>query len=113
MRESILARWRHMGASSADWPQRGFDGGRQRHPRPGRPGASVPSRRNSDYWRALFLLDRLPSEFREVLLLRVVTGRSAEETGQALGVPVERVRVMQYEALTLLRAMVKDDEAPA
>ena len=55
--------------------------------------------------RALALLDRLPAPQREVLLLRVVAGLSAEETAAAIGSTAGAVRVAQHRALARLRAM--------
>ena len=49
------------------------------------------------------LLDRLPSNLRELLLLRVAVGLSAEETGRALGMTPGAVRVAQHRALARLR----------
>lgn len=49
------------------------------------------------------LLDLLPDQHRELLLLRVVAGLSAEETGAALGMTPGAVRVAQHRALTRLR----------
>jgi RNA polymerase sigma-70 factor (ECF subfamily) len=51
------------------------------------------------------LLDRLPPAHRELLLLRVVAGLSAEQTGAALGMSAGAVRVAQHRALTRLRAL--------
>lgn len=49
------------------------------------------------------LLRTLPETHREVLILRVAVGLSAEETGQALGMSAGAVRVTQHRALTRLR----------
>ncbi|MCZ3390087.1 MAG: RNA polymerase sigma factor ShbA [Actinomycetia bacterium] len=54
------------------------------------------------------LLDRLPSNLRELLLLRVAVGLSAEETGRALGMTPGAVRVAQHRALARLRAYAVD-----
>ena len=51
------------------------------------------------------LLDRLPPAHRELLVLRVVNGLSAEETGAALGMTPGAVRVAQHRALARLRAL--------
>ncbi len=51
------------------------------------------------------LLDRLPAQAREVLLLRVAAGMSAEETGAALGMTPGAVRVAQHRALGRLRTL--------
>jgi RNA polymerase sigma-70 factor (ECF subfamily) len=52
------------------------------------------------------LLDRLPPTHREVLLLRVAVGLSAEETGRSLGMTAGAVRVTQHRALARLRDLV-------
>jgi RNA polymerase sigma-70 factor (ECF subfamily) len=54
---------------------------------------------------AAALLDRLPPAHRELLLLRVVAGLSAEETGAALGMTPGAVRVAQHRALARLRTL--------
>lgn len=51
------------------------------------------------------LLDRLPPAHRDLLLLRVVNGLSAEETGAVLGMSAGAVRVAQHRALARLRAL--------
>lgn len=58
--------------------------------------------------RARALLDRLPEHQRELLLLRVVAGLSAEDTGTALGMSPGAVRVAQHRALAKLRAVAGD-----
>jgi RNA polymerase sigma-70 factor, ECF subfamily len=55
--------------------------------------------------RARTLLARLPAHLRELLILRVVTGLSAEETGNVLGMSAGAVRVAQHRALARLRAI--------
>ncbi|WP_051571416.1 RNA polymerase sigma factor ShbA [Cryptosporangium arvum] len=52
------------------------------------------------------LLDTLPPQHRDVLLLRIAVGLSAEETGQALGMSAGSVRVTQHRALNRLRRTV-------
>lgn len=54
------------------------------------------------------LLDRLPAAHREVLLLRVAAGLSAEEAGNVLGMSPGAVRVAQHRALSRLRATVEE-----
>lgn len=54
---------------------------------------------------AAALLDLLPPAHRELLLLRVVAGLSAEETGAALGMSPGAVRVAQHRALARLRSL--------
>ena len=51
------------------------------------------------------LLAQLPEHVRELLILRVVTGLSAEETGNVLGMSAGAVRVAQHRALARLRAL--------
>lgn len=53
------------------------------------------------------LLSRLPDNQRELLILRVVSGLSAEETGNVLGMSPGAVRVAQHRALARLRQMVE------
>ena len=55
--------------------------------------------------RARALLAKLPVNQRELLVLRVLTGLSAEETGNALGMTAGAVRVAQHRALARLRAI--------
>ena len=60
--------------------------------------------RASDAERARALLDLLPEPLRELMLLRVAVGLSADETGRALGMTAGAVRVAQHRALLRLRA---------
>ncbi|WP_344863241.1 sigma-70 family RNA polymerase sigma factor [Planomonospora alba] len=53
------------------------------------------------------LLSRLPDNQRELLMLRVVSGLSAEETGNVLGMSPGAVRVAQHRALARLRALAE------
>ena len=55
--------------------------------------------------RARDLLALLPGNLRELLVLRVVSGLSAEETGNVLGMSAGAVRVAQHRALARLRAI--------
>jgi RNA polymerase sigma-70 factor, ECF subfamily len=59
--------------------------------------------------RARALLARLPVHQRELLVLRVLTGLSAEETGAALGMSAGAVRVAQHRALLRLRAIAVEE----
>ena len=52
------------------------------------------------------LLKELPANQREILIMRVGAGMSAEETAQALGTSPGAVRVAQHRALTKLRQLV-------
>ncbi len=51
------------------------------------------------------LLDRLPDNLREIMLLRVAAGLSAEEAGAALGMTAGAVRVAQHRALAKMRQL--------
>lgn len=53
--------------------------------------------------RAWSMLEHLPPQLREILVLRVAVGLSAQETGEALGMRAGAVRVAQHRALRLLR----------
>jgi RNA polymerase sigma-70 factor (ECF subfamily) len=52
------------------------------------------------------LLDVLPDKQREVLILRVVVGLSAEETAEAVGSTAGAVRVAQHRALSRLKSAI-------
>ena len=52
------------------------------------------------------LLQVLPEKQREILILRVVVGMSAEETADAVGSTAGAVRVAQHRALTRLKAEI-------
>lgn len=52
------------------------------------------------------LLKELPANQREILIMRVGAGMSAEETAQALGTSPGAVRVAQHRALAKLRQLV-------
>src|SRR3954471_7244713 len=60
--------------------------------------------RASDAAEARALLDVLPDTLRELMVLRVAVGLSADETGRALGMSAGAVRVAQHRALQRLRA---------
>ena len=55
------------------------------------------------------LLDELPEKQREILVLRVVVGLSAEETAEIVGASAGAVRVAQHRALSRLRKSVPPD----
>jgi RNA polymerase sigma-70 factor, ECF subfamily len=59
--------------------------------------------------RARALLARLPAHQRELLVLRVLSGMSAQETGHALGMSAGAVRVAQHRALARLRAVALEE----
>lgn len=59
---------------------------------------------NSDASRRMGeLLSRLPEKQREILVLRLVVGMSAEETAEAVGSTPGAVRVAQHRALNKLK----------
>jgi RNA polymerase sigma-70 factor (ECF subfamily) len=61
--------------------------------------------RASDAEHARALLDVLPDALRELMVLRIAVGLTAEETGRALGMSAGAVRVAQHRALQRLRAV--------
>ncbi|HWO63208.1 MAG TPA: sigma factor-like helix-turn-helix DNA-binding protein, partial [Umezawaea sp.] len=63
-------------------------------------GEGVPAERMAELVRVL------PEAQREILLLRVVVGLSAEETAAAVGMETSAVRVVQHRALNELRRQV-------
>ncbi len=65
--------------------------------------------RRSDVNEARSLLEHLPESHRELMVLRVGVGLSAEATGQALGMSAGAVRVAQYRAMQKLRELVARD----
>ncbi|WP_199198907.1 RNA polymerase sigma factor ShbA [Amycolatopsis sp. CA-128772] len=56
------------------------------------------------------LLDVLPAKQREIVVLRVVVGLSAEETAAAVGSTPGAVRVAQHRALARLRRMLTGED---
>jgi RNA polymerase sigma-70 factor (ECF subfamily) len=54
------------------------------------------------------LLETLPPVHRDVVVLRVAVGLSAEETGRALGMTAGAVRVTQHRALARLRQRIAE-----
>lgn len=69
------------------------------------------ARERAEHARAL--LDRLPPAHRDLLLMRVVQGLSAEEAGAALGMTAGAVRVAQHRALARLRTLAAGVEVLA
>jgi RNA polymerase sigma-70 factor (ECF subfamily) len=61
------------------------------------------------------VMDRLPPTHREILLMRVAVGLSAEEVGDILGMTAGAVRVTQHRALNRLRTLAEGffDDVPA
>lgn len=53
--------------------------------------------------RARALLEELPEQQRRLLVMRVIAGLSADETGHVLGMSAGAVRVAQHRALARLR----------
>jgi RNA polymerase sigma-70 factor (ECF subfamily) len=64
--------------------------------------------RASDAREARVLLEQLPETLRELVVLRVAVGLSAEETGRALGMSPGAVRVAQHRAVQRLRALAAE-----
>jgi RNA polymerase sigma-70 factor (ECF subfamily) len=64
--------------------------------------------RASDAREARVLLERLPETLRELVVLRVAVGMSAEETGRALGMSPGAVRVAQHRAVQRLRLLAAE-----
>jgi RNA polymerase sigma-70 factor, ECF subfamily len=73
------------------------------------PGPEERALARIDAVRARELLARLPDVQREIVVLRVAAGWSAEETGRALGMTAGAVRVAQHRALSRLRALAGED----
>jgi RNA polymerase sigma-70 factor, ECF subfamily len=59
--------------------------------------------------RARDLMAMLPNHLRELLVLRVAVGLSAEDTGRILDMTPGAVRVAQHRALTRLRALAAEE----
>jgi RNA polymerase sigma-70 factor (ECF subfamily) len=55
------------------------------------------------------MLEMLPDKQREILVLRIVVGLSAEETAQIVGASPGAVRVAQHRALNRLRKELPPD----
>lgn len=65
----------------------------------------------SDLRHALRLLEELPEKLREVVVLRIAAGMSAEETGRSLGMTAGAVRVAQHRAIGKLRELAEAEVA--
>jgi RNA polymerase sigma-70 factor (ECF subfamily) len=65
--------------------------------------------RRDDAQLARELVERLPEQLKQLVLLRVAVGLSAEETGRALGMTPGAVRVAQHRALARLRAYAQQE----
>ena len=59
------------------------------------------------------MLDELPDPQREILVLRVALGMSAEETAGAVGSTPGAVRVAQHRAITRLRSSLAGAGVPS
>jgi RNA polymerase sigma-70 factor (ECF subfamily) len=59
--------------------------------------------------RVRALLRRLPAQQRELLVLRVLAGLTAQETGDELGMSAGAVRVAQHRALARLRVLAREE----
>jgi RNA polymerase sigma-70 factor (ECF subfamily) len=70
-------------------------------------GPEEMAERASDSQTVRDLLSHLPEALRELLILRVAVGLSAEETGRALGMSAGAVRVAQHRAMQRLRLLVQ------
>jgi RNA polymerase sigma-70 factor, ECF subfamily len=77
------------------------------------PGPEEQAVLRSEAERARDLLNQLPANLRELIVLRVTVGLSAEETGRALGMSAGAVRVAQHRALARLRALAAAEEMSA
>jgi RNA polymerase sigma-70 factor, ECF subfamily len=64
---------------------------------------------SADLRQAMTLLEELPERLREVVVLRVAAGMSAEEAGRSLGMSAGAVRVAQHRALNRLRKMAAEE----
>ncbi len=56
------------------------------------------------------LLDYLPDNDRQILLLRLAAGLSSRDTGEVLGMSAGAVRVAQHRALTALRRLIDETQ---
>ena len=59
--------------------------------------------------RVRALLRRLPDQQRQLVVLRILAGLTAQETGDALGMSAGAVRVAQHRALARLRALAREE----
>jgi RNA polymerase sigma-70 factor (ECF subfamily) len=74
-----------------------------------RPGPEETAVAHLEAERVRGLLARLPLQQRELLVLRVLAGFTAQETGNELGMSAGAVRVAQHRALTRLRAIAREE----
>ncbi|GAA4906918.1 MULTISPECIES: sigma-70 family RNA polymerase sigma factor [Nocardiopsidaceae] len=73
------------------------------------PGPEESAVRSAEAERARGLLDELPEQQRRLLVMRVIAGLTADETGHALGMSPGAVRVAQHRALARLRKVAAAD----
>ena len=85
-------------APTAQIPDRPDDG----------PGPEELAIAGADAARLWALLEQLPAQQREPLVLRALCGLSSEQAGELLGVSPVAVRVAQHRALARLRGMVAE-----
>jgi RNA polymerase sigma-70 factor (ECF subfamily) len=74
-----------------------------------RPGPEETAVADLEAERVRGLLARLPAAQRELIVLRMLTGLTAQETGNELGMSAGAVRVAQHRALTRLRAIAVEE----
>ncbi|MFE6303765.1 sigma-70 family RNA polymerase sigma factor [Nocardiopsis changdeensis] len=67
------------------------------------PGPEEAAVRVIEAQRARELLDELPEQQRRLLVMRVIAGLTADETGHVLGMSAGAVRVAQHRAIARLR----------
>ncbi len=67
------------------------------------PGPEEAAVRAIEAQRARELLDELPEQQRKLLVMRVIAGLTADETGHVLGMSAGAVRVAQHRAIARLR----------
>ncbi len=67
------------------------------------PGPEEAAVRVIEAQRARELLDELPEQQRKLLVMRVIAGLTADETGHVLGMSAGAVRVAQHRAIARLR----------
>jgi RNA polymerase sigma-70 factor (ECF subfamily) len=72
------------------------------------PGPEQSAERSDLARRLSGLLARLPETHREIVLLRVAVGLSADEVGEVVGMTAAAVRVTQSRALARLRTLASD-----
>lgn len=74
--------------------------------RSGAPGPAELAEHSDELQRLLSHLATLPDRHREILLMRVVAGLSAQEVADALEMSAGSVRVAQHRALSDLRRRI-------